>query len=294
MFLIKRERVTVRNTNLKSYHQKSRLNCYHYSHLLQFLLAILLIQCIITSNHVIGEDVIFLRILICDDDNDIVKQLQKYIMDFFKSRKLESPEIQCYSNGEFLLSDTGSKDIVFLDIEMPGLNGIYIGRELKEKNRDTIIFIITSYVEYLDDAMRFHVFRYLSKPLDKQRLFRNMKDALQLYNSTNFKIPIETKEGIYICKASEIILIEAMGRTISIHTLSRDFIVKQNMAHWSRTLNIPCFFQSHRSFIINMKYVTDFDHSLIHLCDDQYTAYLTKRRYSEFKNAYFLYLESTR
>lgn len=235
-----------------------------------------------------------MRILICDDDKDMTTQLQRYIMNFFKSRKLESPKICCYHSGEALLSDAGSKDIVFLDIEMPGLNGIYVGKELKEKNQNTIIFIITSYVEYLDDAMRFHVFRYLSKPLDKQRLFQNMKDAIQLYNSTNIKMPIETKEGIYTCTASEIILIEAMKRTITIHTLSRDFVAKQNMEYWNKTLNMPCFFRTHRSFIINMKYVTDFDHSLIHLYNDQYTAYLTKRKYSEFKNAYFLYLESTR
>lgn len=235
-----------------------------------------------------------MRILICDDDKNIVEQLQKYIIEFFKSRKLKSPVIQCYNSGETLLSDIGSKDIVFLDIEMPGLNGIYVGRELKEKNRNAIIFIITSYVEYLDDAMRFHVFRYLSKPLDKQRLFQNMKDAIQLYNSTNVTIPIETREGVYTCTASEIILIEAMGRTITIHTLNRDYIARQNMAYWSETLNMSCFFRPHRSFIINMKYVTDFDHSLIHLNDDQYTAYLTKRKYSEFKNTYFLYLESTR
>ena len=96
-----------------------------------------------------------------------MEQLEKYVIEFFKSRKLKSPEIQCYSNGEALLSDAGSKDIVFLDIEMPGLDGIYVGRQLKEENKDIIIFILTSYVEYLDDAMRFHVFRYLSKPLDK-------------------------------------------------------------------------------------------------------------------------------
>lgn len=106
-----------------------------------------------------------MRILICDDNKNILDQLQKYIMEFFKSRKLKSPKICCYHSGEALLSDAGSKDIVFLDIEMPGLNGIYVGKELKEKNKNTIIFIITSYVEYLDDAMRFHVFRYLSKPL---------------------------------------------------------------------------------------------------------------------------------
>lgn len=235
-----------------------------------------------------------MRILICDDDKNIATQLQKYIMEFFKSMRLESPKIRCYNNGEALLSDADSKDIVFLDIEMPGLNGIYVGKKLKELNKNTIIFIITSYVEYLDDAMRFHVFRYLSKPIDKQRLFQNMKDAIQLYNSTTVKIPIETKQGIYTCTTSEIILIEAMGRTITIHTLNRDLIAKRNMEYWSKTLNMPCFFHTHRSFIVNMKYVTDFDHSLIHLYNDQYTAYLTKRKYSKFKNAFFLYLESTR
>lgn len=234
-----------------------------------------------------------MRILICDDDRDIVTQLQKYIMEFFKSRKIKSPEIQCYGSGEALLSDAGAKDIVFLDVEMPGLNGIYVGRELKEADENAIIFIITSYVEYLDDAMRFHVFRYLSKPLDKQRLFLNMRDAIQLYNSTNIKIPIETRDGIYTCKASEIISIEVMGRLLTIHTLSRDFTSLQNMDYWSRTLDMPCFFRTHRSFIINMKHVTDFNHSLIHLSDG-YTAYLTKRKYQAFKNAYFLYLESTR
>ena len=234
-----------------------------------------------------------MRILICDDDKNIVGQLQKYIIEFFTLRKLKAPEIQCYYSGEALLSDTGSKDIVFLDVEMPGFNGIYTGRELKEKNRDTIIFIITSYIEYLDDAMRFHVFRYLSKPLDKQRLFQNMKDAIQLDNSTNIKIPIETKDGVYTCTVSEIIMIEAMKRVITVHTLHREFIAKQNLEHWNKTLNMPCFFNPHRSFIINMRYVTDFDHSLIHL-NNQYTAYLTKRKYSQFKNAYFLYLESVR
>lgn len=235
-----------------------------------------------------------MRILICDDDRDITIQLQKFIIEFFRSRKLGIPEIQCYGSGETLLSDTGSKDIVFLDVEMPGLNGIYVGKELKDRNKNTIIFIITSYVEYLDDAMRFHVFRYLSKPLDKQRLFQNMKDAIQLYNSVNIKIPIKTKEKIYTCSASEIIMIEAMRRRITVHTLSRDLIALQNMEYWGGTLDMPCFFRPHRSFIINMKYVTDFDHSLIHLYDDQYTAYLTKRKYSRFKSAYFLYLESTR
>lgn len=105
------------------------------------------------------------------------------------------PDIVSFESGEALLADTGSKDIVFLDIEMAGLNGIYVGKALKEQNKNTIIFIITSYVEYLDDAMRFHVFRYLTKPLNPQRLYDNLKEALHLYNTLSTTIAIETRMG---------------------------------------------------------------------------------------------------
>lgn len=134
-----------------------------------------------------------MRILICDDDLEIAEQLNDTLNLFFQNNSLKLPEIVIYDNGEDLLADSMDKDIVFLDIEMPGLNGIYVGNELKNKNPNIIIFIVTSYSEYLDDAMRFHVFRYLSKPVDPNRLFRNLKDAIELYNTTVTKIPIETK-----------------------------------------------------------------------------------------------------
>lgn len=235
-----------------------------------------------------------MRILICDDDLNITQQLQNYIIEFFKSSKLKVPEIMTFEHGEELLATATANDIVFLDIEMPNKSGIFVGRELKKNHPDIIIFIITSYVEYLDDAMRFQVFRYLLKPLDKQRLFRNMKDAILLYNSTNIKVSIETKGNVYTINVSDIIFVEAQGRAITIYTPDRNYVVVNNMAYWVHTLNMPCFFQSHRSFIVNMKYVSEFNHSLIHLYDNKYTAYLTKRKYSQFKDAYFLYLESTR
>ena len=66
------------------------------------------------------------------------------------------------------------------------------------------------------------------------------------------------------------------------------------MHYWTDTLNMPCFFTSHRSFIVNLRYVSNFDHSLIYLYGNKIRAYLTKRKYTQFKDAYMLYLESTR
>lgn len=235
-----------------------------------------------------------MRIAICDDDTLMQEQLQKCIKHYFEKACLKCPEIALFSDGESLLSDKGEKDILFLDIEMPGINGIYVGNELKRQNENIIIFVVTSYSEYLDDAMRFHVFRYLSKPLDIRRLFRNMKDAVSLYNAMTVKIPVETKQGVYTLPASSIIAIEACGRQVIVHSTIRDFESVHNMQHWLETLPRNCFFQTHRSFIVNFEHVVDFDHTLVHLAEGRFSAYLTKRKYSAFKDAYLLYLESTR
>ena len=84
-----------------------------------------------------------MRILICDDDTLIIEQLKKYIESYFESNHLKCPELVSFTSGEALLTDKGEKDIVFLDIEMPGMNGIYVGNELKKANRNVIVFART-------------------------------------------------------------------------------------------------------------------------------------------------------
>lgn len=235
-----------------------------------------------------------MQIAICDDDVLMSEHLKKSIIEYFDRNLLKLPAISCFASGEDLLNANTEIDILFLDIEMPGLNGIYVGNELKHKYPNLIIFIVTSYIEYLDEAMRFHVFRYLSKPLDKKRLFRNLKDALKLYSDSNMKIPIETKEGIYTVSISEIISIEAQGRKVTVHTTQKDYVSVHTIHYWSEYLPKQRFYQSHRSYIVHFEHVTSFDHSLINLYNSQLNAYLTRRKYSSFKENYLLYLEGSR
>ena len=113
--------------------------------------------------------------------------------------------MKAYLSGEVLLKAEEKADIAFLDVEMPGRSGIYIGAELIKRNPRTKIIIVTSYPDYLDEAMRFRVFRYLSKPINKNRLFENLKDAIYQYNIESIRIPVETKEGGVIFAAEDII-----------------------------------------------------------------------------------------
>lgn len=235
-----------------------------------------------------------MRILICDDDHLAVDQIRKYIRGFFEQIHARCPELACYQDGKALLDDKGDKDILFIDPVLHGIDGLDIAARLKEENKDILILIVTEQLSHLDDAMRLGVFRYLSKPLDRQRFFRNMQDAVDQYNTATVHIPIETKQGVHTLPASSIISVEALERKVYVHTIHRDLESVHNMQYWADILPGNCFFQTHRSFIVNLGYVTDFDHALIHMAGDQYHAYLTRRRYSAFKEAYLLYLETTR
>lgn len=91
---------------------------------------------------------------------------------------------------------------------------------------------------------------------------------------------------------SDIIYLEACNRRTIVHTVTQDYESVHTIVQWKEKLPSGNFFQTHRSFIVNFMYITDFDHSLIYLFQRKYTAYLTRRKYTEFKSAYLLYLES--
>lgn len=235
-----------------------------------------------------------MRILICDDDVLITDELTRYINEFFSEYKYAGPEIGIFHSGEDILNDTGEKDIVFLDIQMKGIDGIFVGNTLTDMYKNIIIIVITSYMEYLDSAMRFHVFRYLSKPIDKHRLFVNMADAMNLYNSCSAKIAIETPRKMYTVSTADIIMVTTGNRHVTVYTTNATYDSIRDFNYWVDTLNNSQFFRTHRSYIINMDYVSDYDHETISLCNNKYNAYLTKRKYNSFNEAYLLFLESRR
>lgn len=238
-----------------------------------------------------------MRIILCDDDKIFLQQMKKYLLEFFRLDKLRAPEIASYVSGDELAASGDVGEIAFLDVEMPGLSGIHVGEKLKRLNPRIKIIILTSYIDYLDEAMKFHVFRYLSKPVDKNRLFRNMKEALYQIQMETRPVPIVRKEGVVVRQADDVLMVEAQSRKVVVTTVDSTYETVTPIREWGHLLEIPSFFQTHRSFIINMRYVASFTKDTVRLIGpdkQERTAYLTKRRYTEFKNAYFLYLESTR
>ena len=201
-----------------------------------------------------------------------------------------------YQSGDELIRQNSQFDIAFLDVEMPGASGIHAGVKLKEKNPQIKIFIVTAYPDYLDEAMRFQVFRYLSKPVDKTRLFRNLKDAVHSYNIESCKFTIETSTAVYVRRSEEIICVESANRKTVVHTTDGDLISCKNMEYWREILSVPCFYSTHRSYIVNMRYVYTIGKDSIILKNGNWKmdAFLSKKKFAHFKNIYLMYMESTK
>ena len=232
-----------------------------------------------------------MRIVICDDEQIITQKITQLIYEYYDSKKLKkTPDIVCYNNCEDLLTDNQNIDMLFLDIEMPKFNGIYIGKKIKEKAPYTIIIIITSYSEYLDDAMDFNVFRYLSKPIDKERFFLNFKNAIKHYQTISSRTLINTKECSIAIPISSIILIEALQKKVYIYTEDATYESTDTIKYWLQNLPEKSFFQTHRSFIVNFYHVVSFNNTTITLTNKR-TAYLARRKHSDFKQAFSLFLE---
>lgn len=235
-----------------------------------------------------------MRIVFCDDNEKILTQLQRYVSEFFKSSGGTMPEFAAYTSGEDLLSHEKHVDIAFLDVEMSGLSGIHVGALLKERSPKIKVFIVTSYPDYLDEAMRFNVFRYLSKPIDKNRLFRNLKDAIQQYNMDTIEIPINTSDGISVVSAERIVCVELVQRKTAIYTLNGTIQSTDGIEHWRNSLTLPCFYSTYRSVIVNMRYVYEIrkDVVILKYGEQIKEAYLAKRKFSDFSSKYLTYLES--
>ena len=232
-----------------------------------------------------------MKFVFCDDDPKILAELKKYMKEFFKLSALPMPEMSFYGSGDALLDAQDYGDIVFLDVEMPGQSGIFVGRKIMQKKPHAKVIILTNYPEYLDEAMEFRVYRYLSKPIDKDRLFRNLKSAIKQHFEETNVIDIRTKDGLISLNSDEIICAKYSSRKTTIYTTAETLESPEGIDYWKNILTEPCFFQTHRSYIVNLIFVKKIDKLSVTLCHNgqTVTAYLTARKYTEAVNAYLQY-----
>lgn len=232
-----------------------------------------------------------MKIAICDDELTIHQQMKNVLLSYF-SDKLIDAEIYDYNNGEDLLNSEINFDIAFLDVEMPMLDGIETGKSLKQKYPNIVIFMITAYSDYLDDAFDIGAYRFLQKPLDVPRLYRSLDSALLSISSKDVKVICANNESIVIPTGS-IVYCESYKRKTKIVTTNGEFISKEKIDYWKEILNELIFYSPHSSFIINFNYIKSFNRKslILSYSNSNVEISVAAKKQQEFRTKMFLFAE---
>lgn len=230
-----------------------------------------------------------LRIAICDDEKQIRDMITQKI-----SRICPGAEVMQYASGEEVLSDQEGVDILLLDIQMSGKNGIETAKSLRKRKDKVIIIFITALEEYVFQAFDVGAFHYLLKPFSDEKFFTVLRKAVKEWEE---KRAVTEKESRFIIiktgsvhtrvNLEDIIYAEVYDRKIMLHTTTEEMEYYGKMGDLEKMTGED-FFRSHRAFLIHLKYIVKYDAASVYL-ENGNKALLAKQKYSEFVKAYLKY-----
>lgn len=225
-----------------------------------------------------------MNVAICDDEKIWQNELIKHLNEYKKKRKIDI-FIQCFSDGKSCYESKNDKyDIIFMDYQMEFANGIETARKIRKNNSDSVIIFVSAYPQVAMDTFEVKTFRFLSKPIDKTKLFKAIDDYLAEIDIDSFLI-FKTHEKIIRIKISEIIYAEAQRNHTIIHTEKEDFEILTNLKTVEKRLPKEKFFRCHNAYITSFHHVKNHDNTQIHY-DDNSVAYISRSMLTKFKVAF--------
>lgn len=234
-----------------------------------------------------------MKLLICDD-SQINIDLVLFLVDIFEKKYNIEFEKDTRLSGDFILTEKNSYDIAIVDVEMPGISGIELSQKLKDINPKICIMILTAFDNYLDYAMKIQVFRYLSKPIDRNRFIRNLEEAVEEYNKTNKKLTLKSNDSFIVINTNDILYLERKTSGTAVVTVNGEFEVKEKLDECKALINHPdVFVHSHNSIVVNLQNVVNFDKANVTLQkNDKETVktYMSQRKYKEFKENFMKFV----
>ena len=226
-----------------------------------------------------------MNIAVCDDDKIFRVALIEYIKKYDKSIQIVQ-----FKRGRELLNSDKSFDIIFLDIEMPGMDGMKTAKKLRENKIESIIIFLTSYEEFVFDAYKVDAFRYIRKTN-----LSDLKEAMQAAEtriSSRERIVINQKGKVYELNLSDIVYLEAFGDGTYIYDrFGRHYESFEQLKTWDEKLKDKGFFKIHKSYIVSLAYVESREDNSVTLKSTNNTLPVSRRNVTEFKEAYIEFIK---
>lgn len=224
-----------------------------------------------------------MNIAICDDEKVWQDELKNYLYDYKQERNTDI-FINCFSDGSSCSeASLENYDIIFMDYQMKDINGVETARRIRETNSDSTIIFVSAFPQVAMDTFEVNTFRFLTKPIKKDKLFKAIDDYISQTLADNF-IVIKEHERTLRLKISDIIYIEAFGSHSFIHTVKHDYNVSRNLKEIEKLLPDDRFFRCHKAFLTSFMHIRCHDSTDIYFYDDS-RIYISRNMLSKFRKA---------
>jgi len=196
-----------------------------------------------------------LRIGICDDESHFRKTLNEAITKIFYRLGIEHSIIH-FSSGKELLDGYIDIDVLFLDIQMNGINGIDTAKAIREQDKNVCIIFISAYPEYAAEGYKVNAFRYITKPFDERELEAELTGAIrEVKRSDGISLTIKNDKGAFRILSSNVIYIEVKGRRTVIHTTDEEIESNEALSKFESKLTSQFFYRCHQGYLINLRHI---------------------------------------
>ena len=231
-----------------------------------------------------------MTIAICDDNHDFSQLLYFKIMDYFA--KIDK-QCQCsiFSSPDSLLNaPLTTTHVIFLDVDMPGMNGIDVAHELRVKYPNIFIVFVTAWIEYAPAGYCVNAFRYLLKQHLDDELSQCIDDIRDKMAQSLEHIQLQGREYSFEVALNDIVFFEGSSyRMVLLHSTDGKVIeCKGGLSELEAAIKDKGFLRLQRSFLANMRYILTMKNYNAVLKDGTMLK-ISERNYSKISNQYLIW-----
>ena len=230
-----------------------------------------------------------LNIALVENDN-VDAELFTDIASAYFIDASEEFHIDIFTSGEdFLKSYQGQYSLVFMDIELDGINGMDTARKLREIDNEVILIFLTNLAHYAIAGYEVNATDYILKPLQENAFRLKMPKVLALIHQKDKKtITVLSKGQMHTFSTDELYYVEVLSHRLYYHTVSGVYDVRGAISDAETTLYKYDFRRCNNSYLVNLRFVTGIDGNDVRV--GSHTLPISRPRKKEFINELTNYL----
>ncbi|MDD4112860.1 MAG: LytTR family DNA-binding domain-containing protein [Herbinix sp.] len=226
-----------------------------------------------------------MTIALVDDEVFYLEKLRESLSNALNKLGIEY-DIHTFRSGKAFLDSARSYDLIYLDIEMPIIDGINTAKLYRERQSKGLIIFLTNHMELIQNGYLVNAFRFIEKNGSDKKFREALKSAIVTISDRKKELITMINGADIVLEHEDIVYIEAVNRGIKVVTLYDILFSKVKISDMARKLDGSCFYQSHRAFIVNLNHIFRFDKRDIFLRGNN-TALLSVKKINEFKEVYY-------